>query len=142
MLQLPILAELLFFSYSILHKHQKCPLIRSQMLTLLSDEQYHPDEVLTLCINTEQELRELESLVYNLNRIISQMIGVFSDPEKVSVEIQQELPKYTGQLKENIKSSITDNYISRLKCFQEWVYIISMQLKGGIRHSAEEHLLA
>jgi len=112
------------------------------MLTLLSDEQYHPDEVLTLCINTEQELRELESLVYNLNRIISQMIGVFSDPEKVSVEIQQELPKYTGQLKENIKSSITDNYISRLKCFQEWVYIISMQLKGGIRHSAEEHLLA
>lgn len=142
MLQISILAELLFFSYSVLHKNQKCPLIRSQMLTLLGAEQHHPDDVLTLCIQTEQELREMEVLLFNLSRILSQMMDAFSDPEQVSVKIQQQLPKYTGQLEENIKKSISDTYISRLRCFQEWIYMISMQLKGGIRQSTEVHLLA
>ena len=134
-MQLSILAELMFFSHSVLQKHQQCPAIRNQMQSILSEKNHQPDDIVQLFVDTPEEREELRLLIYNLNRILEQMIDNFSSPERVQITIDQKLAAYPDQLKENIKNSITDTYINRLKCFQEWVYLITVQLKEGVSSS-------
>ena len=137
MITLNILAELLFFSFSILQKHQQCPRIRSQMKDILMKKSHRPDDILEIAISSEKEEEEIEILIFNLNRIVENMIKDFSNPEILRDTLKKQVP----DCQEELNSGIGQAYVSRLKEFQQWIYLLTVQLKDG-RTKRMEPLLA
>ena len=108
------------------------------MKNILVKKSHRPDDVIELSITTDKEKEEIEILIFNLNRIVERMIEDFSDPETLRNTLAGHVPGSTDLG----GGEVGNAYVSRLKEFQQWIYLLTVQLKEGRENLCKEPLLA